>query len=70
MTRDLKGNLLVLAALAMLLTNLGTEFANAATFAELVTPKFVGLLLSHFGSVLLAYLGGQVKPSNDRLAGR
>jgi hypothetical protein len=61
MNRALQGNILLIAALGMLLTALGPEIGKLETFAEMLRPAFFGTLFVHIGSVITAYFAGQVK---------
>jgi hypothetical protein len=38
------------------------------TFADAVTPLFVGKMLAHFGVVVAAFIGGKLLPT-DPIAG-
>jgi hypothetical protein len=57
-----------IAALGMMAGLLSVDVSQLPTFADAVTPLFVGKMLAHFGVVVAAFIGGKLLPT-DPVAG-
>jgi len=66
MTNHGKGWVLFLAALGMMLALESVEIANINTWQELSTPGFVAKFCAHLGTVIAAFVGGKLIPSEDK----
>jgi hypothetical protein len=66
-SRQLGGWIALVAAVGMTLGNIGGEMTGAGTWADLMTPAFVGKSLVHFAAAVAAYVAGQLIPTARRL---
>ena len=58
------GWLTFLAALGVMSGLMVEDIKALKDWSEMFTPAFFGSFLGHFGSVILAFLGGKVMPTN------
>jgi hypothetical protein len=59
------GYLVLIAAISMMAGLLAVDVSQLPTFADAMTPIFVGKLLAHFGAVGTAFLGGKLLPTDS-----
>lgn len=62
MTPNTKGWLGFVGALGMMAVSLSPEVESLASWATVTSPAFVGKLLFHFGSVVMAFYAGKGIP--------
>lgn len=62
MTPNAKGWLGFLGALAMMAVSLSPEVEALASWDTVTSPQFVGRVLFHFGSVVMAFYAGKGIP--------
>lgn len=65
--RKFSGIVFVVAAILTAILALGQDVSAMKDWAEASTPGFVGALLMHLASTILAFIGGQQLPTSDRL---
>ena len=65
--RTLGGSIALLAAAGMTLGSIGGEVSNMTSWAQAVTPAFVGSMFIHIAAAVSAYVAGQLIPSSQRL---
>ena len=63
MTQTGKGYLILVAALGMTAGLIGAEFASLTSFHDTITPAFVGKALIHISTVVAAFVGGKLIPT-------
>lgn len=66
MTNHGKGWMLFIAALGMMLTLNAVEISNIKEWGEILTPQFVAKTMLHLGTVIGAFIGGKLIPSEDK----
>lgn len=64
MNRVSGGWLLFIAALGMMCTLLAVDISNFDTWKDGITPAFIGSSLGHIGTVIAAFIGGKLIPTN------
>ena len=64
MTRSQTSGVVLIAAMGMMASLMAVEIMEIVSWSELATPKFVGTLLMHFGTVIGAYVAGRLIPEN------
>lgn len=57
------GVLIFLAALGMMAGLIGTDLKELDSFASAATPAFLGKSLTHFSTVIAAFIGGYMVPN-------
>lgn len=62
MTKTTTGWVMFICALGMMSISLGEDIKKLMDWGEMMTPPFVGLMFVHFGSTLMAFLGGKIIP--------
>lgn len=61
--RQTAGWVVGLAALGMTLSLIGVEIREFTSFADAVTPQFVGKAMIHVATVIAAFVSGQLVPT-------
>lgn len=64
MTPTTTGNVIFIAALGMTLGLLGSEVQGLSGWAEAASTAFVGKAFVHLSTVIGAYVGGRLIPTN------
>ena len=64
MNNTSKGWIVFIAAMGMMLTLNSVEIANLSTWHEVASPTFVGKMFAHVGTVIAAFIGGKLIPTN------
>jgi hypothetical protein len=65
MTHSQMGWIVFLAALGMMCTLLAGDVAHLDKWSDALYPAFIGGVLTHFGAVIAAFVGGKLIPSTD-----
>lgn len=67
--RSTVGVITLVAAAGMFFGLIGLEMSSMQDWVFVTTPKFIGTTLIHAGSVIGAYVAGQLIPTAQRLGG-
>lgn len=67
--RSTLGVVTLIAAVGMFAGLIGLEMSNMQDWVFITTPKFIGTTLIHLGSVIGAYIAGQLLPTSQKLGG-
>jgi len=60
------GNVIALAALGMMFGLIGSEVGQFKAWGDAMTPGFIGKLLLHGSTVIGAYVGGRLVPTQEK----
>lgn len=63
MTQTQTGYIVLVAALGVMATLVGNEVVNFHSWREALAPAFVGKALIHLGTVIGAFIGGKLIPT-------
>lgn len=66
MTNNGKGWLLFLGALGMMFSLLAMDVSELQSFNDVWTPKFIASMMAHLGTVIAAFIGGKLIPTEDK----
>lgn len=66
MTNQFAGWALGLTALFMMLGLMAADIKSLHTWAEMVTPTFLGNMMAHISTVGVAFLGGKMIPTSPQ----
>lgn len=64
MTSTTTGWVVFIAALGMMCSLLAGDVAKLTSWNSAVQPSFIALVMAHFASVVMAFLGGKLIPTN------
>ena len=59
------GWILFLASLGMMCGLIGSDISDLTSFSEVWTPGFIGGSMLHFATVVTAFIGGKLIPTNS-----
>lgn len=62
MTKTTSGWVLLIVSLGMMCGLLASDVSKLADWNGVFQPSFVGIVMSHFGSVVLSFVGGKMIP--------
>lgn len=64
MNKTTGGWIVFIAALAMMCGLLSADVAKLTMWGDAVKPTFVAVVMAHFGTVVLAFVGGKLIPTS------
>ena len=66
MTNKQTGYIAFIAAIGMMLGLIALDIGKLSTWGEMTTPAFVAALLGHLASVITAFVGGKMIPTEPQ----
>ena len=59
------GWLIFAAALGSMLIGMAPEVKVLVTWSDALTPTFIGIIIHHIGTVIMAFVGGKLIPTHN-----